>query len=237
MELLLDSGFPIATNQVATSVIDCRLTRGRLNDVCVKRGVGILAYGTLLGGFLSEKWRGQPEPVHMNELNWSLRKYLRFIWAAGGWKPFQTVLEALHVVAQRHNVSISAVASRYVLDIPSVKAIIIGTRLSSSSKGYISRNLEAFSFKLTEDDMVLIRKAQENLSNIPGDCGDEYRRPPFLTAAGDLSDHLEETDERKQMREAIEAGKRIEYTSGSIWEPIAVGYTCHTSRARPSCQH
>ena len=25
---------------------------------------------------------------------------------------------------------------------------------------------------------------------IPGDCGDEYRRPPYLTASGDLSHHL-----------------------------------------------
>ncbi len=26
---------------------------------------------------------------------------------------------------------------------------------------------------------------------IPGDCGDEYRKPPFLTASGDLSHHID----------------------------------------------
>ena len=36
-----------------------------------------------------------------------------------------------------------------------------------------------------------IDKALAGLAPIPGDCGDEYRRAPFLTASGDLSDHLE----------------------------------------------
>ena len=29
------------------------------------------------------------------------------------------------------------------------------------------------------------------MTPIPGDCGDEYRKPPFLTASGDLSHHLD----------------------------------------------
>ncbi|KAH8896906.1 Aldo/keto reductase [Thozetella sp. PMI_491] len=223
LELLLDSGFPISTNQVATNVIDRRLTRGRLNDLCVTRNVGVLAYGTLLGGFLSEKWLNQPEPANFDDLNWSLRKYLRFIWAAGGWEPFQTVLRALSEVAKKHNVCISAVATRYVLEIPSVKAVIVGTRLSPGSEHYIPRNLQAFEFSLTEEDLALIHKAQEGLKDVPGDCGDEYRRPPFLTAAGDTSDHLPETDRSRQVEEVIAQGKRVEYSSGSIWEPIA-GY-------------
>ncbi|KAH7131109.1 NADP-dependent oxidoreductase domain-containing protein [Dactylonectria macrodidyma] len=223
LELLLESGFPIATNQVSTSVIDRRLTRGRLNDVCINHGVGILAYGTLLGGFLSEKWLGQPEPANIEDVNWSLRKYLRFIWAAGGWGPFQRVLEALNIVAQRHRVSIVAVATRFVLDIPSVKAVIVGTRLSANSTGYIASNLQAFGLQMTSEDTALIRKAQEGLQDVPGDCGDEYRRPPYLTAAGDLSHHVEETDRKKLVQEAISSGKRLKYSTGSLWEPIA-GY-------------
>lgn len=222
LQLLLDSGFSIATNQVSTSVIDRRVTRGRLNDVCLKNDVGILAYGTLLGGFLSEKWLGKPEPADINELNWSLRKYLRFIWAAGGWEAYQKVLKALNTVANNHGVSIAAVATRYVLDIPSVKAVIVGTRLSADSQQYISKNLQAFAFTLTEADMALIHAAQEGLKDVPGDCGDEYRRPPYLTAAGDMSHHLTETDNRRNLNAAIEKGQRVEYSSGSLWEPIAV---------------
>ena len=222
LQLLLDSGFHIATNQLPVNVIDRRLTRGRLSKLCVERDVGVLAYGTLLGGFLSEKWVGAPEPADITKLDGSLRKYLRFIWAAGGWTPFQRVLNALDVIAKRHNVTISTVATRYVLDVPSVKAVIVGSRLSSHSTDYIDRNLAAFDLRLTEEDRALIAEAQEGLTDIPGDCGDEYRRPPFLTASGDTSDHLDEVDHTKHVREAIAQGKRVEYSSGSTWEPIAV---------------
>ena len=34
----------------------------------------------------------------------------------------------------------------------------------------------------------------------PGDCGDEYRRPPFLTASGDLSHHLDSLPPRLRGR-------------------------------------
>ncbi|KAF7557644.1 hypothetical protein G7Z17_g611 [Cylindrodendrum hubeiense] len=222
VELLINSGIPIATNQVSCSVIDRRLVRGRLASVCIEHNVSVVAYGTLLGGYLTEKWLGKPEPEDMEALNWSLRKYLRFIKAAGGWSAFQGVLQALSKVAQRHNVPIAAVATRYVLDLPAVGAVIVGSRLSPESDKYTASNLAAFSFSLTEDDHDLIKEAQEGLSDIPGDCGDEYRRAPFLTATGDLSDHLDEAS-NVELEKALAAGMRVEYYSNSEWEPIA-GY-------------
>lgn len=222
LELLVDSGFTIATNQVSCSVIDRRLVRGRLASVCTKHGIGILAYGTLLGGYLSEKWLGVPEPKDPKSLNWSLQKYLRFINAAGGWAAYQVVLQALSTIAEKHDVSIAAVATRHVLDIPVVSAVIVGSRLSATSDQYIASNLAAFSFALDEEDRVLIAEAQKGLLDIPGDCGDEYRRAPFLTVTGDLSHHIEESQNFKKIEAAVAAGSRIEYSSGSKWEPIAV---------------
>ncbi|KAH8882182.1 Aldo/keto reductase [Thozetella sp. PMI_491] len=224
LELLLHSGYRIATNQVSCSVIDLRLIKGRLSSVCAENDVGILAYGTLLGGYLSEKWLGAPEPRDEAALNWSLRKYLRFIRAAGGWGPFQEVLKALSVVSKRHGVPITAVATRWVLDVPVVKAVIVGSRLSASSNKYTADNLSAFAFSLDDEDRALILSAQQRLSDIPGDCGDEYRRPPFLTTAGDLSHHIHEnSDAAKKLAEAVANGSRIEYRTSSKWEPIA-GY-------------
>jgi len=191
--------------------------------VCTENDVGILAYGTLLGGYLSEKWLGKPEPEDLESLNWSLKKYLRFIKVAGGWAAYQEVLLALDTIAKRHHVSISAVATRFVLDIPAVRAIIVGTRLSEKSSKYTASNLSVFSFKLTEQDHALLAKAQESLSDIPGDCGDEYRRAPYLTASGDLSHHLSQHSEKfEELKKGVEASSRIEYSSGSLWEPIAV---------------
>lgn len=233
LQLLLDSGIPIATNQVPTNLIDRRVTTGKLNDLCVERGVGILAYASLLGGFISEKWLGQPEPMDMEQLNWSLRKYLRFIRAAGGWDAFQAVLRAADVVAKRHGVPISAVATKYVLDIPCVKAVIVGSRLGDNAAEYAKRNLLAFQVEFSDEDRALIAEAQKGLRDVPGDCGDEYRRAPFLTATGDLSLHMDEsTDEFRELRSAVEEGRRIEYRTGSEWEPIA-GY-CRAVRVGSS---
>jgi aryl-alcohol dehydrogenase-like predicted oxidoreductase len=223
LELLLHSGFPISTNQVSCSVIDRRLVRRRLGKVCTEHDVGILAYGTLLGGYLSEKWLGAPEPQDDGELNWSLRKYLRFIRAAGGWTPFQGVLRALSIVATKHSVPMAAVATRWVLDIPVVKAVIVGSRLSASSSKYTASNLAAFTFTLDDADRELINSAQDALSDIPGDCGDEYRRAPFLTASGDLSHHIHDVGETEgEVAVAAEKGYRIEFQTASKWEPIAV---------------
>ena len=223
LELLLHSGFRIASNQVSCSILDRRFERGRLGKLCREHSVSILAYGVLLGGFVSENWLGQPEPTDMDQLNWSLRKYLRFIRAAGGWGVFQEVLRAVAAIAKKYAVSIAAVAMRYVLDIPGVSAIIIGTRLSSESEKYLARLRSTFSLKLDVDDRKLLAEAEAKLKDIPGDCGDEYRRPPFLTAAGDLSHHLPPKDDMTKLQDAISKNYRIEYSSGGKFEAIAVG--------------
>ncbi|ORY33135.1 aldo/keto reductase [Naematelia encephala] len=223
LKLLYSSGITIASNQVSISVLDRRAHKGGLAEWAEANGVGLLAYGTLLGGFISEKWVGKAEPTELD--NWSLKKYKRFIDAAGGWEAFQTVLQALDTIAKKHGVSISTIASRYVLDLPGVAAVIVGSRLGPSAISYASLNLEIFSLKLDDTDRETIAVAQEGLKDLPGDCGDEYRRPPFLTAAGDLSDHIspEDKEKRESLDEAISQGRRVEYSSGSPWEPIA-GY-------------
>ncbi|KAI8280674.1 hypothetical protein K4K60_004697 [Colletotrichum sp. SAR11_57] len=96
--------------------------------------------------------------------------------------------------------------------------------VSNQSLEYAQKNVEAFGFELDEEDRAAIAKAQEGLKDIPGDCGDEYRRPPFMTASGDLSDHIKESNEMQKVEEAIAMGKRVEFHSGSKWEPIC-GYS------------
>jgi enamine deaminase RidA (YjgF/YER057c/UK114 family) len=62
------------------------------------------------------------------------------------------------------------------------------------------------------------------MRDIPGDCGDEYRKPPFLTASGDLSHHfagLPRVFEAKPS--AVRPDRRV-VGLGSRWEPIA-GYS------------
>lgn len=140
----------------------------------------------------------------------------------------------MSVIAKRHGVPISAVAIRYVLDIPAVRAVIVGTRLSSSSSKYIQNTLSAFSFQLDEEDRTLITKAQEKLNHIPGDCGDEYRRAPFLAVKSDLSIHLSPNEEMLAVTKAAVEGKRIEYCSGTKSELVAVSVAMYHFACYPS---
>ena len=60
---ILDAGIPVVSNQVQYSLVD-RRPAARMAAVCEARGVGLLTYGTVCGGLLSERYSGQPEPWH-----------------------------------------------------------------------------------------------------------------------------------------------------------------------------
>ncbi|PZF78053.1 aldo/keto reductase [Aestuariivirga litoralis] len=216
--LALADGIPIATNQVSFSMVD-RRAAGDLSELCRARGVRLLAYGTLCGGFLSEKWLGKPEPRAIAD--WSKSKYKRFIDAAGGWDRFQALLAAANSIARKHGVSISNVATRWVLEHDSVAAVIIGARLGESE--HRDDNLKAFGFALDAADNMLLGQAFAAMTPIPGDCGDEYRKPPFLTASGDLSHHLSAIPSAYEAL-PMQHRKGTRISTGSVWEPIA-GYS------------
>lgn len=217
--LALSDGIEIASNQVSFSLID-RRAAGDLSALCKRTGVKLLAYGTLCGGFLSEKWLGQPEPASIPD--WSRSKYKRFIDTAGGWEPYQAVLRAASDIAKKHGVSLSNVASRWVLEHEAVAATIIGARLGESE--HRDDNLNVFRFALDAEDHAALDAAFAQTRPIPGDCGDEYRKPPFLTASGDLSHHLDAIPSVYKAEAVPGRPGRWRVSSGSIWEPIA-GYS------------
>jgi aryl-alcohol dehydrogenase-like predicted oxidoreductase/enamine deaminase RidA (YjgF/YER057c/UK114 family) len=219
LRIAIASGIRLVSNQVSGSLVDRRFTQ-RLAPYAAAHGVGLLCYGTVLGGFLSERWLGAPEPEWEALATWSQMKYGRFIRAAGGWAPFQGVLRAADVVARKHGVSIAMVASRWVLEQSGVAAVIIGARLGVSAHVADAQRLGAF--RLDEGDHARLAEAQDALAPIPGDCGDEYRTPPFLTASGDLSHHLSSFPAPFAVREGGDG--RTLALSGTVWEPMA-GYS------------
>ena len=214
--LLLKEGYPVACNQVSCSLLD-RRALGALSDLCLENDVRLLAYGTLAGGFFSEKWLGLPEPTAIAD--WSKMKYKRFIDTIGGWTAFQTLLAALDRVAKRHGATIANVACRWVLDQPAIAAVIIGARLTENE--HRASNSRLFGLTLDAADREEIAAALSGTEMVPGDCGQEYRRPPYLTASGDLSDHLGALPPAFSV---VDGDGRRHALSGSEWEPIA-GYS------------
>jgi aryl-alcohol dehydrogenase-like predicted oxidoreductase/enamine deaminase RidA (YjgF/YER057c/UK114 family) len=218
LRMVCASGIPIVSNQVSHSLIDQRAS-GEMTKVCKQFGVKILAYGTLAGGFFSEKWLGKPEPDFAKEANWSLMKYKRFIDTAGGWSRFQHLLEIVDKIAKKHKVSIANIATKYIMDQDYVAGVIVGSRLGKTS--YIEDTLKLFSFNLSIVDLKVINSVKSILYPIPGDCGDEYRKPPFLTASGDLSHHLDSVPKPYKMEKGPNGSTKV--FSGTTWETMA-GY-------------
>lgn len=216
LRMVVSSGIGVVSNQVSFSLLDQRAAHAMV-PYCLEHGVQLLAYGTLAGGWLTERWLGAPEPDWQRLPTWSLMKYGRFLRIAGGWSALQRVLKANAAVAARHGVSMANVASRFILDQPGVAGVIVGARLGE--RQHIDDTLRLFALALNDDDRREIRAALATLQPIPGDCGDEYRKPPFLTASGDLSHHLDSMPAPYRTLERDDG--RTLCVSGTTWESVA----------------
>ncbi|HKG75727.1 MAG TPA: RidA family protein, partial [Aestuariivirgaceae bacterium] len=87
-----------------------------------------------------------------------------------------------------------------------------------------SEHSKLFGFELDRKDHDLLAAALALAKPLPGDCGDEYRRPPYLTATGDLSHHISQAPQVFSAEPAGERPGRLRLDSGSMWEPLA-GYS------------
>jgi aryl-alcohol dehydrogenase-like predicted oxidoreductase len=162
---LLESGVAFVSHQVQYSLLDRRAERG-MAELCRRHGVQLLCYGTVAGGFLSERFLGIPQPQGPPD-NRSLVKYRLIIEEFGGWTAFQELLRALARVAERHQTGIATVATRWVLDQAQVAAAIVGARNSS----HLEATLATFALRLDPEDR---RALSAVLAEYPGPGGDVY---------------------------------------------------------------
>lgn len=161
---MLDAGVPLVSMQVQYSLLD-RRPEGSLVPLGRQRGVQLLCYGTLAGGFFSERWLGAAEPTELS--NRSLIKYKLIIDDCGGWDAFQSLLRVVKQIADRHRTSIAAVATRWVLDRPGVAAAIVGARYAD----HLDDTLAVFSLRLDDQDRAMLAPW---LADHPGPRGDTY---------------------------------------------------------------
>jgi len=162
---MLDAGVKLVSMQAQYSLLD-RRPAGALAALCAQRGVQLLCYGTIAGGFLSAKWLGRPAPREPLA-NRSLVKYRLIIEEFGGWDAFQALLRALDGIGRRHGVSITAVATRWVLEQPQVAGIVVGARYAD----HLPDNLSVFRFALDAADRAALDAV---LATAPGPAGDPY---------------------------------------------------------------
>lgn len=175
LQMIIDSDIQIASNQIQFSIID-RRPEVKMISFCKEHNISLLAYGSICGGLLSERYVGRKEPSAIELDTLSLRKYKRMIDTWGGWNLFQKLLLTLNDVAKKHNVSIANVATNYILAKPTVAGVIIGVRLGIVD--HLGENANVFTFNLDNSDrdyIDAICEKSNDLFEVIGDCGDEYR--------------------------------------------------------------
>ena len=175
VKIMKEQGHNIVSNQVQYSILDQRPQK-IMTPFFAKHGIKILSYGTLLGGFFSEKYIGVDEPHRGDLTTPSLQKYKNMIDAWGGWQLFQELLSVMNSIGEKHNCSIANIATRFVLDRPQVAGVIIGARLGIAE--HREDNAKVFDVKLDSQDISLIDSVtakSNDLFDVIGDCGGEYR--------------------------------------------------------------
>ena len=160
---ILDAGVPVASHQVQYSLLD-RRPAGSMTRLATERRFKFLCYGSLLGGFLSERWLGVPEPEEPLE-NRSLTKYKLIIDDAVGWEGFQFVLRTVRSIAEKHGITIGAIGIAWVLAQAEVASAIVGARNAS----HLPDTVAALHVLLDQQDFEIL----DGLSGL-GIAGDVY---------------------------------------------------------------
>ncbi|MHC5002323.1 MAG: aldo/keto reductase [Planctomycetota bacterium] len=160
---IVEAGIPVAAHQVQYSLLDARPERGMVG-FCREHDIHLLAYGTLAGGFLTDRYLGRPAPEPPLP-NRSLVKYRLMIDELGGWDRLQVILRAADRVARRRGVEVANVAVRAVLDRPGVAAVIVG----AAGARHLAATLRSAALELTADDQAELRAAVGPVDGPPGD--------------------------------------------------------------------
>jgi aryl-alcohol dehydrogenase-like predicted oxidoreductase len=160
---IIDAGVSFLSLQVQYSVLDHRPEK-KMVEFCRTHGIYLICYGTVAGGFLSEKYLGVPEPQYPLE-NRSLTKYKLIIDDLGGWEYFQLLLKTLNGIAKKHNTSIANIASRYVLEKPQVAAVVIGAR----NANHVDDIAKIFDFSFDIEDRAKLEVVFNQAKELDGD--------------------------------------------------------------------
>ncbi|MEM1205035.1 MAG: aldo/keto reductase [Acidobacteriota bacterium] len=153
LRALLDGGLDIVAHQLQYSLLDRRPEHG-MAELCAARNVHLLCYGSLAGGFLTDRWVGRDAPEEPLG-NRSLVKYRLIIDEAGGWVHHRHLLEVLSEIARRHGATVAQVAARWVLDRPGVAAVVVGTRGARDP----ADALRTFELRLNGEDLAALAAA------------------------------------------------------------------------------
>lgn len=174
MREIADAGIRLLTHQLQYSLIDLRPERGMV-AFCKEHGIHLLCYGTVAGGFLSNRWLGAADPAQPYP-NRSLVKYRLMVEEFGGWNRFQQALGEVDAIARKHGTGIAAVAARWVLDKAQVASALVGAR----DARHLDETLAIFQIRLDDADRATLDRLAASSQRPSGDCYTVERDPDSI---------------------------------------------------------
>ncbi|HLU67431.1 MAG TPA: aldo/keto reductase [Kofleriaceae bacterium] len=143
-------GLEAFTSLQASYSLMVRDLERELVPVCRERGLGILPYSPLAGGFLTGKYRkGQEPPAGTRLEKW--RDRLARFDQPRSWR----ILEALDRVAAETGATVASVALAWLLTRPAVTSVIFGAR----STEQLDENLRAVEVELSTEQVAALDEA------------------------------------------------------------------------------
>lgn len=176
---LKDNDVPIVSHQVQLSALDRRPVQSGMADWCFENDISLIAFGTVGGGILSDRYLGQTSPPTSEQKNTaSMRMYSSTASRFGSWTLVQELLNTMNAIAKDvresgrcQGANISNIAQRYVLDTKSVASVLIGVR----DQSHIAENVRTHSFELTDGERDAIDAVVAKRSGPKGDVWDIER--------------------------------------------------------------
>ncbi len=156
---------PIQTHQLQYNLIDRRV-EASMQALCLERGITILPYGSLAGGFLSNKFLkfDQQPPQEMD--HGRTFHYTTMIAHHGGWPGVQSLLKIMAKIAKGYNLNISQVALQWLHHQPGVGPILTGL---TTNRQQIQQNMEALDRPIAAADLQTLSDTARQLIPQSGD--------------------------------------------------------------------
>ena len=175
LQELVKAGVPIVSHQVQLSALDRRPVQSGMTEWCAENNVGLIAFGTVASGILSNQYlgrRNEPLTAEESKTTASMRLYTATARRFGSWSLVQELLETMQMIAKQVQddgrcsaATVANVAQRYVLQTPGVASVLIGVR----NQSHLMENVQTHTFQLTNDEIDLIDKVVAKRSGPKGD--------------------------------------------------------------------
>ena len=157
--------------QLQYSLLD-RRPENEILELCRNEDIDVLCYGTVAGGYLSDKFLGMENPPPFETR--SQVKYRLIIEEFGGWDLYQELLHCLRVIADKNQTDIASVASAYALREPAVKAVIVGAR----NTNHLDENISIPEVNFDSIDLAAIQAILDRSQGPNGPVYDLERYDP-----------------------------------------------------------